>query len=206
MAANAHASRTVWHRADGRVGRRTHRAGYSGIHRPHSTMPHGLDGRWHRHGQRCRRCREPKHRSGAAEACATFHRLGAAGRNGGRHLPSTPRRLFPPRFAAYHGQTPQHLIEPADIFLQIYLWTLPGQYLLAIVTAVLRAVRSVRLPLVITLVTGLLNIWGDLAFGLGWWGFPHYGAAGLAWSTFVSVTLGACILFFALFPFGLLKH
>ena len=45
--------------------------------------------------------------------------------------------------------------------------TLPGQYLLAIVTAVLRAVRSVRLPLVITLVTGLLNIWGDLAFGLG---------------------------------------
>ena len=64
-------------------------------------------------------------------------------------------------------QTPQHLMEPADTFLQIYLWTLPGQYLLAIVTAVLRAVRSVRLPLVITLVTGLLNIWGDLAFGLG---------------------------------------
>ena len=103
-------------------------------------------------------------------------------------------------------QTPQHLMEPADTFLQIYLWTLPGQYLLAIVTAVLRAVRSVRLPLVITLVTGLLNIWGDLAFGLGWWGFPRYGAAGLAWSTFISVTLGACILFFALFPFGLLKH
>ncbi|MFR8580657.1 MATE family efflux transporter, partial [Bilophila wadsworthia] len=49
-------------------------------------------------------------------------------------------------------QTPQHLMEPADTFLQIYLWTLPGQYLLAIVTAVLRAVRSVRLPLVITLV------------------------------------------------------
>ena len=106
----------------------------------------------------------------------------------------------------YIMQTPQHLMEPADTFLQIYLWTLPGQYLLAIVTAVLRAVRSVRLPLVITLVTGLLNIWGDLAFGLGWWGFPRYGAAGLAWSTFISVTLGACILFFALFPFGLLKH
>lgn len=103
MAANAHASRTVWHRADGRVGRRTHRAGYSGIHRPHSTMPHGLDGRWHRHGQRCRRCREPKHRSWTAEACATFYRLGAAGRNGGRHLPSIPRRLFPPRSAAYHA-------------------------------------------------------------------------------------------------------
>ncbi len=103
-------------------------------------------------------------------------------------------------------QTPQHLMEPSDTFLRIYLWTLPGQYLLAITTAVLRAVRSVRLSLFVALATGCLNIWGDFAFGLGWWGFPHYGAAGLAWATFASVTLGACILFFKLFSFGLLQH
>lgn len=103
-------------------------------------------------------------------------------------------------------QTPQHLMESADTFLRIYLWTLPGQYLLAVTTAVLRAVRSVRLPLLVTLATGFLNIWGDLAFGLGWWGFPRCGAAGLAWATFVSVTLGSCLLFFELFSFGLLRR
>ena len=33
-----------------------------------------------------------------------------------------------------------------------------------------------------------------MAFGLGWWGFPRYGAAGLAYSTLVSVTIGAALM------------
>ncbi|WP_308774453.1 MATE family efflux transporter [uncultured Bilophila sp.] len=65
-------------------------------------------------------------------------------------------------------QTPQHLMEPSGTFLRIYLWTLPGQYLLAVTTAILRAVRSVRVALFVTLATGFLNICGDFAFGLGW--------------------------------------
>lgn len=102
--------------------------------------------------------------------------------------------------------TPAYLMESSDTFFRVYLWTLPGHYLVAIMAALLRAVRCVRLPLLITLVTGLLNIWGDLAFGLGWWGFPRCGAAGLAWATFVSVTLGALLLFGKLLSAGLLRQ
>ncbi len=103
-------------------------------------------------------------------------------------------------------RTPEHLRAPAGIFLMAYLWTLPGQYLLSITTAALRAAKSVRLPLLAALGTGALNIWGDLAFGLGWWGFPRYGAAGLAWATFVSVSLGACVLLGCLLRSGLLQR
>ena len=44
----------------------------------------------------------------------------------------------------------------------------------------------------------LLNVFGDLAFGLGWWGFPAYGATGIAYSTLVSVTVGAALMLFLL--------
>ena len=102
--------------------------------------------------------------------------------------------------------TPAYLMESSDTFLRVYLWTLPGHYLVAITAALLRAVRCARLPLLITLMTGLLNIGGDLAFGLGWWGFPRCGAAGLTWATFVSVTLGPLLLFGKLLSAGLLRQ
>ncbi|WP_287702375.1 MATE family efflux transporter [Desulfovibrio sp.] len=103
-------------------------------------------------------------------------------------------------------RTPEHLTVPAGIFLTAYLWTLPGQYFLAISTAALRAAKSVRPALLVALGTGALNIWGDLAFGLGWWEFPRCGAAGLAWSTFASVTLGASILLICLLRSDLLQR
>lgn len=91
-------------------------------------------------------------------------------------------------------RTPDHLLPSAELFLRISLWSLPGQYLLSISTSILRSARIVLLPLAVMIVTGAANIWGDLAFGLGWWGFPCHGAAGLAWSTFASVFLGAATL------------
>lgn len=101
-------------------------------------------------------------------------------------------------------QTPDAIRPVALLFLNIYLWTLPFQYALTIGGAVFRAAKSVRIPLYVIGGVSLVNMFGDLAFGLGWWGFPAFGASGLAWSTFASVTAGAAVLPILLVREGLL--
>ena len=86
----------------------------------------------------------------------------------------------------------------AIMFLTATIWGIPGQYTLTIGAAVFRAAKRVLTPLYVTITACLLNVFGDLAFGLGWWGFPNYGAAGIAYSTLVSVTVGAAIMLFLL--------
>lgn len=91
-------------------------------------------------------------------------------------------------------QTPESILPTAVMFLTATIWGLPGQYALTIGAAVFRAAKQVLIPLYVTITACLLNVFGDLAFGLGWWGFPRYGAAGLAYSTLVSVTIGAALM------------
>lgn len=91
-------------------------------------------------------------------------------------------------------QTPESILPTAVMFLTATIWGLPGQYALTIGAAVFRAAKQVLIPLYVTITACLLNVFGDLAFGLGWWGFPRYGAAGLAYSTLVSVTIGAVLM------------
>lgn len=100
-------------------------------------------------------------------------------------------------------QTPESILPTAVMFLTATIWGLPGQYALTIGAAVFRAVKQVLIPLYVTITACLLNVFGDLAFGLGWWGFPNYGAAGLAYSTLVSVTIGAALMLFLLVRQGL---
>lgn len=96
-------------------------------------------------------------------------------------------------------QTPKTIFPIALVFFDAYLLALPGQYMLTIGSAVFRAAKSVYLPLYLAIFIGILNFIGDMAFGLGWWGCQSYGAVGIAWTTFVSVSLGGCIIFFFLF-------
>ncbi len=91
-------------------------------------------------------------------------------------------------------QTPESILPTAVMFLTATIWGLPGQYALTIGAAVFRAAKQVLIPLYVTITACLLNVFGDLAFGLGWGGFPRYGAAGLAYSTLVSVTIGAALM------------
>ena len=101
-------------------------------------------------------------------------------------------------------QTPSHMMPVASLFFTAYLWTLPGQYTMTIAAAVFRAAKSVMLPLYVTIGVCLINCFGDLAFGLGWWGFPAYGAMGIAWATFASTTFGGLSLLWLLRREGLL--
>ena len=100
-------------------------------------------------------------------------------------------------------QTPESIMPVAIMFLTATIWGIPGQYTLTIGAAVFRSAKMVLIPLYVTGTACLLNVFGDLAFGLGWWGFPAYGAAGLAYSTLISVTVGAALMLFLLMRHGL---
>lgn len=89
--------------------------------------------------------------------------------------------------------------------LSIYLYTLPAYFLLISGNAVFRALRQTRITFWAMLTVAILNLWGNLALGLGYWNFPASGYKGLAWSTFFSVLCGASLVLYFLNQRGLLK-
>lgn len=52
--------------------------------------------------------------------------------------------------------------------------------MLIMMNSIFRAYRKVFLPLLTLLVMMLANLIGDLGFGLGFFGFPAFGTAGVA--------------------------
>lgn len=103
-------------------------------------------------------------------------------------------------------QVPPQLMGITDYFLEVYLYVLPGYYLLIITNAVFRAQKRVMYPLYTMTIVTLLNTVLDLGLGLGWWGFPEVGHKGLAWATFGSVLGGALFNLGNLGRLGLLRR
>lgn len=91
-------------------------------------------------------------------------------------------------------------------FLEIYLLVTPCYYLLIITNAVFRAQKMVMQPLYTMMLITALNALGDLALGLGWWGFPNLGYKGMAWATFGAILAGALLNTFQLIRMGLLTR
>jgi len=97
------------------------------------------------------------------------------------------------------AETPEGIMPVAKQFLQVSLLTLPAHYLVIMSTAVFRATQSLKVAFIITICVLILNVVGDLGFGLGYFGMPKFGAQGIAWATFISVSFGALCLLGTLF-------
>lgn len=94
-------------------------------------------------------------------------------------------------------QVPVTLRPLTAYFFTLVLLTLPAQYVMWVGSTLFRAARNVIMPLVVVMVATVINIIGDLGFGLGWFGLPRMGVAGIAWSTVVAVyASGALTLLF----------
>lgn len=90
-------------------------------------------------------------------------------------------------------QVPDTLHPLTTFFLTLVLMALPAQYVMSVSSTLFRATRNVMMPLLVVLVACVINVVGDLGFGLGWFGFPSFGAAGIAWSTLVAVYAGGAL-------------
>ncbi len=92
-------------------------------------------------------------------------------------------------------QVPCSLRPLTAYFLTLTLLALPAQYVMGVGSTLFRAARNVMMPLVVVMVASVINVVGDLGFGLGWFGFPRAGVAGIAWSTFAAVYAGGALNF-----------
>ncbi len=95
-------------------------------------------------------------------------------------------------------QTPPELVPATDYMVRVMLVGLPSFYVMQVGGTLFRAARQVIAPLLVAVATCVLNVFGDLCFGLGWLGFPAMGMAGIAWSTFSANTLAAVLTLFFL--------
>ncbi len=90
-------------------------------------------------------------------------------------------------------QTPEEIRPLAEGFWPIFLASLPSNYLLSLTGAMFRARKVVFIPLATSAMAFALNAVTSTGLGLGWWGLPAFGANGIAISTFISITVMACI-------------
>ena len=103
-------------------------------------------------------------------------------------------------------QLSDEVLPVAGYILQVFLYILPGYYLLIICNAMFRAQQKVMIPLYSMMIVTVVNTFGDFALGLGWWGFPKLGYKGLAWTTFAAVLCGVLFNLFILYRQGFLKR
>ncbi|WP_075352934.1 MATE family efflux transporter, partial [Desulfovibrio sp. DV] len=103
-------------------------------------------------------------------------------------------------------QVPEPILPTARYFLTVLLLLLPIQSFFIIANALFRARRLVMVPLFAWGLAAVLNAVGDFGFGLGAFGWPDFGYAGVAWSTFASVTAGMLFNFAALLRLGMLER
>ncbi len=101
-------------------------------------------------------------------------------------------------------QTPEELIPATSYMVRIMLFGLPFACATQVAGTLFRAARQVIAPLLIVMVSCLLNVFGDLCFGLGWMGFPAFGMGGIAWSTFAASLVSALLSIFCLKRGGLI--
>lgn len=82
-------------------------------------------------------------------------------------------------------------VRPAlSVFFTAYCCQLPFYYVLIMVNSIFRAYKKVLFPLLTLLFMAVANLIGDMGFGLGMFGLPAFGAAGIAWTTFACALLG----------------
>jgi putative MATE family efflux protein len=81
----------------------------------------------------------------------------------------------------------------AENFIKIFSLVLMPTYLMIITSGILRASGRVKIAMVFSCATSLLNVIGDFVLVFGWGPIPSFGYQGIAWSTAFATTLGMCL-------------
>lgn len=96
------------------------------------------------------------------------------------------------------GLASPELAPVVTLFAKAYALQLPFYYSMIILNSTFRAHKMVWLPFATLCAVALVNYVGSVGYGLGRWGLPHLGYAGVAWSTVASSVLGfACNIWLA---------
>ena len=91
-------------------------------------------------------------------------------------------------------------------YLGAAAWGLPAIALLSAARNVCEATARTRPVLLVQVLGLIINIFGDLGFGLGWFGLPALGLAGIGWSTTIVMVCMAATLLFLLSRTGFKRY
>ena len=92
-------------------------------------------------------------------------------------------------------QTPEEILEPATVYLGIFLLGLVPSFLYNVLSSILRGLGDSQTPLRFLVYATVLNIVLDPLFILGVGPLPPMGIAGVAWATLISQTLATVLTF-----------
>ncbi len=88
---------------------------------------------------------------------------------------------------------PEPLVPVVKVFISVYCLNLPFYYCLIMLNSIFRAYKLVLMPLLSFGIVLAVNFFGSTGLGLGWWGLPQIGYAGIPWATFGATLLGLCV-------------
>ena len=89
------------------------------------------------------------------------------------------------------------LVGPMTGYLEAAMWSVPAAVLLLAARNLCEATARTRPVLLVQCAGLLVNLVADLGLGLGWFGLPKLGIAGIGWSTTI-VQTSACLILFAM--------
>ncbi|HEY8416723.1 MAG TPA: MATE family efflux transporter [Limnochordales bacterium] len=90
-------------------------------------------------------------------------------------------------------QTPEEILEPAAVYLGIFLLGLVPSFLFNVLSSVLRGLGDSHTPLRFLVYATVLNIVLDPLFIIGFGPVPPMGIAGVAWATLIAQTLATVL-------------
>lgn len=90
-------------------------------------------------------------------------------------------------------QTPEEIMPICRQVWKISILGLPLQYVYFATGVMFRATRLVLPPLWVALIVCVINLFGCLGFGLGWFHMPELGYIGLIWTSVISQAAGALV-------------
>ncbi|MBR6976420.1 MAG: hypothetical protein IKH84_05930, partial [Ottowia sp.] len=106
----------------------------------------------------------------------------------------------------YCLRVPPHLVPTLETFLLAYCCQIGFYYCLIMSNTVFRAHKQVWTPFIAIATVCVSNFIGSVGFGLGRWGMPFCGAAGVAWATFASALIGLACNLATLYGRGMLSR
>lgn len=90
-------------------------------------------------------------------------------------------------------QTPEEIMPICRNVWKVSILGLPLQYVYFATGVMFRATRLVLPPLWVALIVCIINLFGCLGFGLGWFHLPELGYIGLIWTSVISQAAGALV-------------
>ena len=90
------------------------------------------------------------------------------------------------------------IVRPMQAYLGTAMWSLPGTVLLVTARNLCEATARAKPILFVQLAGLIINLLADLGLGLGYFGLPRLGVAGIGWSTTIVQSVTCLILFMLL--------